>query len=164
MSKQVFQPFLRSWAIESPESPDRTGLQMSSWDAPKLPDRRFHNRIKFIDLNILETTVLALNSQFWKIHENSMTFLYSDIRQKISKIEIQNSKITICSIQEAPKLHLKSLRRNWLVYSDDIRGLKFENSKKNLKFWSWTWIIMFQNDVISHDSYELRIRNWGSRT
>ena len=58
-----------------------TGLLMFSWQAKRLPDRRFHNRIKFIVLNILETTVLALNSEFRKIHENSVTFLYSDIRQ-----------------------------------------------------------------------------------
>ena len=92
---------------------------------------------------------ISWKPRFWHLILNFEKFMkilwhfFIQIFAKISKIEIQNSKITICSIQEAPKLHLKSLRRNWLVYSDDIRGLKFENSKKNLKFWSWTWLIMF---------------------
>ena len=77
--------------------------------------------IEFIDLNILETTVLALNFQFRKIHQNSMTFLYSDICQIFRKSKFENSKFAICSIQEAPKLHLThSNGTNW-IYSDETR-------------------------------------------
>ena len=82
---------------------------------------------------------ISWKPRFWHLILNFEKFMkilwhfFIQIFAKISKIEIQNSKITICSIQEAPKLHLKSLRRNWLVYSDDIRGLKFENSKIKLE-------------------------------
>ena len=71
---------------------------------------------------------ISWKPRFWHLIFNFAKFMkilwhfFIQIFAKISKIEIQNSKITICSIQEAPKLHLsRSDEINW-IYSDERRG------------------------------------------